>query len=274
MTQKQAIDAVLAAAVAKNGVREIPRGSNRGKDVEMFLRVTGLGGGYPWCAAFVVWAIVTALGEACPVPRTADCDVLLFWAKRRGVLVETGGKRGDIGLLLRPGDPNDAHHAFFVVEDEDSDGIPNTIEGNTNRAGSREGDGVYERERPDTPRVVFVRWWKLFDDVVEVAERPLFAYTGDGSVPFATGIIRDGRVFVPIRALMERLFGELETNQSLAWNAVGNRPAWKDDPLPSSVPVWLSGGAAHVAVRPMATWLGLETVFDTERRTVRLIRPA
>lgn len=274
MTRKQAIDKVLAAAQSKNGVREHPPGSNRGADVEMFLRTTGLPGGYAWCAAFVAWCVVTALGEACPIPRTADCDVLLAWAKLRGVLHETGGKRGDIGLLLRPGDPNDAHHAFFVLGDEDNDGIPNTIEGNTNRAGSREGDGVYENERPDTPRVVFVRWADRLDDIAEVptGENQFIGILDSGGKAIGSGMMVDGRVFVQLRELMGKLFGTVETEKSLVWNAVSSRPTWKGEPLPSSITVIMTGGLARVAVRPMAAWLGLETVFDAGRRTVRLLR--
>src|SRR5690606_30729501 len=56
---------ILQIAAAEIGVREAT-GRNDGKRVEEYLRYTGLGKGYAWCAAFVSWCY----GQAgLPEPR-------------------------------------------------------------------------------------------------------------------------------------------------------------------------------------------------------------
>ena len=47
-------DAVEQIYTAEIGVRE-KTGKNDGERIEMYLKSTGLGKGYAWCAAFVTW---------------------------------------------------------------------------------------------------------------------------------------------------------------------------------------------------------------------------
>src|SRR5690606_5817425 len=57
-------------------VREVPRNSNRGPDVEEYLKRTGLGPGHAWCCAFVYWCFDEAArhtGRRNPMVKTAGC---------------------------------------------------------------------------------------------------------------------------------------------------------------------------------------------------------
>ena len=99
MNAARSIDAVLAEAKRFAGVTEQPAGSNRGVEVDYFVREAGLDpkGAYPWCACFVGQIGRQALGVAWPCPRTASVAALAAWAKTAGagVLVEEPA-RGDL----------------------------------------------------------------------------------------------------------------------------------------------------------------------------------
>jgi hypothetical protein len=67
---------------------------------------------------------------------------------------------GDLVLMLNPGNPEDAVHAL-IVESIGTGGWFGTLEGNTNDAGSREGDGFYRKRRggrDDKATYEIVRW--------------------------------------------------------------------------------------------------------------------
>lgn len=134
------------------GVRE-RTGRNDGERVAEYLRYTHLGEGYAWCASFVSWVYGQA-GYA--EPRTA-WSPSLFPSKRviweRGLGSRPIGKSPAATLLPQKGDVFGIYfnsvkriaHAGFVDEWDDKYVI--TVEGNTNEAGSREGDGVYRKRR-------------------------------------------------------------------------------------------------------------------------------
>ena len=126
---------VIDTALTQVGVREAT-GKNDGAQVEKYLRVVGLGKGYAWCAAFISWVykvnrITTFKTAWAPAWFTKNAraanetpqpgDVFGLWIKNR---------IGHVGLVYKWGPK-------YVV----------TIEGNTNEAGSREGDGVYVKRR-------------------------------------------------------------------------------------------------------------------------------
>src|SRR5207237_4769575 len=82
--------AVLDLARAQIGVREHPLGSNRGPEVDEYVRVTGLSpkGEFPWCVCFVFFCFQQAaqkLGRDNPMIKTAG--VLDLWnrAGQQGV---------------------------------------------------------------------------------------------------------------------------------------------------------------------------------------------
>lgn len=129
-------DRLLDVARSQLYVRE--SGNNDGKEVRKYLRSTGLGPGYPWCAAFVNWC-----HEEVNLPSPGSARVT-DWFK--GNLVKDWRKpdfeveRGSVLGLYYEHLKRLGHIA--IVEDSDKNNFY-VIHGNTNGAGSREGDGVY-----------------------------------------------------------------------------------------------------------------------------------
>ena len=125
------------------GTRELT-GHNDGKSVEMYLRYCKLSKGEPWCAAFVCWC----LGQnKITNPRSGYCPDLFspkstIW-KRNNHNNITPIPTDVFGLFF-PEKGRIAHVGF--IEHWSSSTIT-TVEGNTNEAGSREGDGVYRKIR-------------------------------------------------------------------------------------------------------------------------------
>lgn len=156
----QSADALLARVLQIAGaeearqVREVPPNSNRGPDVEAYLRRTGVAPGLAWCCAFVYWCFDEAalgLGRANPMFKTAGC--LAHWngAPSMGArrlmrsqavadparvqpgmvfIMDFGGGAGHTGLIERVAGGHIA-----------------TIEGNTDASKTREGGGVYRLMR-------------------------------------------------------------------------------------------------------------------------------
>ena len=104
----------------------------------------------PWCAGFATTVLGQALGH--DEWYTLSCDELADKALMRGLF-----RRGDEGYRPRPGDLflirlpnslsilNDWIHCGIVTAV--GDGYFDTIEGNTNTAGAREGTAVHARAR-------------------------------------------------------------------------------------------------------------------------------
>jgi len=145
---------VLFVAATQVGVTECPPNTNSGLKVEDYLAITGLGKGNPWCAAFVAWVGVTALGAAWPVPRVAGCASLGDWGQRESVL-QADPQVGAIGLLWYASKARFAH-TFFIEGRPDLSGAWSTIEANTSGGGSREGWGVFRRRRKFAPEDRFL----------------------------------------------------------------------------------------------------------------------
>ena len=154
-------DVVLATARSLLFVREEPRNSNKGQAVEAFLKVTGLGGGYPWCAALIAWCGQAAFGSRWPLPLTAGCAALGTAAAQKGILTATPHV-GDVFLLYYPSLGRFAHTGLITGISGPS---CHTIEGNTNDGGSRDGWGVFPRVRTFGPRDRFIHW----QDILEAA---------------------------------------------------------------------------------------------------------
>lgn len=143
---------IVAAAVGEVGVTE-QGGNNRGERIVAYQSATWLEPSpWPWCAAFVCWCVVEALkGHQAPAdfnrPRTAGAWDFERWAREDG---------GDFVELVKPADEPKAgdicvftfSHIGIVEKTGWHGGAAMTIEGNTNAAGSREGDGVYRKRRP------------------------------------------------------------------------------------------------------------------------------
>ncbi|MBL6445716.1 CHAP domain-containing protein [Fulvivirga sp. 29W222] len=125
------------------GVRE-QGGANRGKVVEQYLAVTGLGPGYAWCSAFVSWCYLHA-GVDAPVsawvPSFAIERNIIY---KRGKPVKSIPKSGDVFLIWYDRLNRPAHIGFVDAWGEQ---YVITVEGNTNDNGGRDGDGVYRKKR-------------------------------------------------------------------------------------------------------------------------------
>jgi len=155
------IDAVLGAMAALSPVKELP--GNRGYFVDAINEWAGSPPGSAWCLNACHYAAAHAIGKArWPLPINGNCDVLLRYARKMGILRDTPA-RGAIFLKLDPENPENATHAGLVDSDPMPSGKWMTREGNSNEDGSREGTDIVEIERPRKPgeRYVFVYWWLL-----------------------------------------------------------------------------------------------------------------
>ncbi|ARK13067.1 CHAP domain-containing protein [Fibrella sp. ES10-3-2-2] len=144
----------LAVAQSQIGVSEKPPGSNKGPEVNAYLKAVGLGPGFSWCAAFLYWCFAKAATQKetkNPLIKTAG--VMDHWnraapaVKISATQVRSGKatvRPGMIGILLL--DPHTGAGHTFIVESE-QDGWLTTIEGNSNNGGSREGIGVFRLKR-------------------------------------------------------------------------------------------------------------------------------
>ena len=139
-------DKVASVYTAEIGIKE--SGFNSGPRIKEYLHYAGLPPGNPWCAAFVCWA----MGQAgINNPKTGYCPYLfspaqVIWQRNSNL----GGRpihlpqKGDVFGIYFPEKKRIAHVGFihnwgnkYVI----------TVEGNTNLASGREGDGVYRKRR-------------------------------------------------------------------------------------------------------------------------------
>ena len=136
------------------GVREAT-GKNDGKQVEAYLKSVKLGKGYAWCAAFVKYIF-----DQCGIKTSINAMALS--AHRPGHFVYLKGNRirepvaGDVFTLYYAHLKRIGHTGFF--DKHINDKIYRTVEGNTNAAGSREGDGVYVKYRSYNSTYSISRW--------------------------------------------------------------------------------------------------------------------
>ncbi|MEI8086566.1 MAG: hypothetical protein WCG93_10165 [Paludibacter sp.] len=130
---------------AEIGVRELT-GHNDGKRVEEFLSSCNLKRGQPWCAAFVCWSFKKAGVKAIVSGYSPN------WFTSKYVVYSKGGKNNlapqtaDVGGLYFANKKRIAH-TFFIDQWKEGSSNAITVEGNTNEAGSREGDGIYRKRR-------------------------------------------------------------------------------------------------------------------------------
>jgi hypothetical protein len=150
-------DLVIAEARRYLQVREVPLGSNRGTQIDYWIAEAGLDpkGAFPWCAAFVGQVGRQALGAAWPCPRTASVQTLYGWADR-GRYVESSPAVGDLFVVWHAELKRFAH-VGLVIGNLPAGRI-STIEGNTSGGGSREGWGVFARERALAADDRCIRW--------------------------------------------------------------------------------------------------------------------
>jgi hypothetical protein len=117
--------------------------------------------GYPWCAAFVSLCVQKLLTKhpwyfgAVTAPREPSVSNFLNnWAKAQKCLIF---KPGSKVIKAAAGDIVVFTFSHIGIVETPSDASVNTIEGNTNMAGSREGTAVQRKSRPHSLVRRFIR---------------------------------------------------------------------------------------------------------------------
>jgi hypothetical protein len=134
-TQQQLRAALVKTAEGELGTREIG-GNNQGPRIAEYLAVVKLKRPEPWCAAFISW-VFRKNGYAKPCSGWSPD---LFPRSR---LARSALPGNLIGIYF-PDLKRIAHVGMIISQKND---LITTVEGNTNVAGSREGDGVMRRIR-------------------------------------------------------------------------------------------------------------------------------
>jgi hypothetical protein len=139
-------------------VTEHPHGSNRGPEVDGYLREVGLdpaAGHYPWCAAFASSMVLRAskeLGTVAEFRGSASGRHLV--EINRGLLIP----EPEEGCVFVHFTDDGVHTHVGFVEKFRSDGAQYTVEGNADRLGSRTGGSVVEQIRS---RSYVNRWIRI-----------------------------------------------------------------------------------------------------------------
>ncbi len=148
---------VIDVANSQVGVMEVPPGSNRGPQVDDYLRRVGVdpATASPWCAAFVYFCfdeVCKKLSPPMPNPVVKTAGVMDHWRAAAHVAQATrisAQEAQDNPSLVKPGliflISTAGGHGHCGLVKEVHGGNLTTIEGNTNPGGSREGIGVFLR---------------------------------------------------------------------------------------------------------------------------------
>jgi hypothetical protein len=152
---------VIAVADSYLGVRE-KTGHNDGKMVTEFVvegggldnekQIKRTGTGYPWCLSFAIYCWRKAVHPS-PYPRMARVQTFWEYANDHELKYKTFDfeearpKAGDIGCFSHHPDKRSWDGHAVLATGNNTAWDFETDEGNTNAAGSREGDGVYKKRR-------------------------------------------------------------------------------------------------------------------------------
>lgn len=144
---------IVAIASKEVGVEESPRGSNRGPRVDQYQRASWLKekDWGAWCATFVCWVVREAIKASKQKftfarPQTAGAWDFERWSLQQDSSTSTRRqpgrdiKRGDLVTFT-------FSHIGIALSEPDKDGMVETVEGNTNENGGRDGYVVAFRKR-------------------------------------------------------------------------------------------------------------------------------
>lgn len=153
LTVRQTVVNIYTAEI---GVRELT-GNNDGIRVVEYLKSANLTAGYPWCAAFVTWtyrqANVAAVVSGYSPAWFPNSNTIYT----RGSASNRTPDSADVfGIWFNS--KNRIAHVGFIDEWPPTNSYCITVEGNTNEAGSREGDGVYRKRRLKSQIYKVSRW--------------------------------------------------------------------------------------------------------------------
>lgn len=144
---------IVKVARREVGVKELSK--NQSPRIKAYWQAIGDQSGYddrrPWCAAFAAYCVKKASDDSDLLNVAVHPDLQAVrlwpnWSAKNGVIMFKPHdslyfpQAGDIVSFL----PRLSH--IGIVESFNGN-IVNTIEGNTNPSGSREGDGVYRKKR-------------------------------------------------------------------------------------------------------------------------------
>ena len=134
---------IVSWAEAQLGVME-EGGNNMGREIERYQSIVGKAEGESWCLAFCQAAahdVCQSLGCKNPLYPTEGCAEL--WDKHPTDRLSVALP----GTIMIQKEYTSWHgHAGIVTASSNYDFF-DTIEGNTNETGGREGDGVYRKKR-------------------------------------------------------------------------------------------------------------------------------
>lgn len=144
----------VAAGEEAKQVREVPRNSNRGPEVDAYLKRAGVPLANPWCCAFTYWCFdeaALAAGRPNPMVRTGGC--LAHWQRAPAAGARRIAARDAVAdpARLQPGMVfimdfgGGKGHTGFVEQVRGGQIV--TLEGNTDASMTREGGGVYRLTR-------------------------------------------------------------------------------------------------------------------------------
>lgn len=160
---------MILATIAAPYIGATETGDNRMGDdsrmQEIFaadnLTVSGNTDGYPWCAAFVSLCVQKLIQQypcyyiAVTPPREPSVsNFRTEWAVHQGCLIFSPRSKVIIPV---PGDIVVFTFSHIGIVESVADGLVDTIEGNTNQAGSREGKEVARKTRPNSQIRAFIR---------------------------------------------------------------------------------------------------------------------
>lgn len=154
---------------ATKDVKESPKKSNSGPEVNKYLASVGLPPGNQWCASYVYYLfneLSKNLGVANPVLKTGHC--LTHWRSAdQNLKISIENARKDMSLI-KPGmiftmrRSGDFGHTGIVVSVDPASKTFTAIEGNTNDQKSGEGDrvGVNKRRFSQSNLLGFIDYFK------------------------------------------------------------------------------------------------------------------
>jgi hypothetical protein len=152
-------------ATEEIGVREIGY-TNRGERVQQYQSSTNLKGtGWPWCAAFICFVVREAMARwekehgkklTFKRPQTAAAYGFDEWSLAQDNSTKT--RRKHTGEAIGIFSLHSTSHCGIAVTKPNAKGDFQTIEGNTNKKGARDGGCVMRRTR----NIRDVRDWIVF----------------------------------------------------------------------------------------------------------------
>lgn len=153
-------DLFVKALKERLGTKEAT-GNNDGEVVAAILKSCGINFPAPWCACYLHDGLLRIGEKGGPekdpgyTPNWFKDPKRIVWVRDRDNNKITFQKGWIGGIYFR--DKGRIAHVFAVVEDT-GDGYVITIEGNTNSAGSREGNGVFIRIRNKSEIYMMADW--------------------------------------------------------------------------------------------------------------------